>query len=135
MIEPLWGSIEMMTFFLLVNTGVAIVAAIFYYFLYMLTFNTELLFEVHIHGLAGYLAGVSVAVKQAMPDHILYRSPLGKITNRNIPLTVFGLTFIMWAIGNIRYNRINNWKIYLQEWWRGHIVPCLEQGWLYHGCT
>ena len=37
-------------------------------------------------GLAGYLAGVSVAVKQAMPDHVLYRSPLGKITNRNIPL-------------------------------------------------
>ena len=89
----------MMTFFLLVNTGVAIVAAIFYYFLYMLTFNTELLFEVHIHGLAGYLAGVSVAVKQAMPDHILYRSPLGKITNRNIPLACFVLSFIMWAVG------------------------------------
>jgi len=99
LIEPLWGSIEMMTFFLLVNTGVAIVAAIFYYFLYMLTFNTELLFEVHIHGLAGYLAGVSVAVKQAMPDHILYRSPLGKITNRNIPLACFVLSFIMWAVG------------------------------------
>ena len=94
MIEPLWGSIEMMTFFLLVNTGVAIVAAIFYYFLYMLTFNTELLFEVHIHGLAGYLAGVSVAVKQAMPDHILYRFPLGKITNRNISLACFVLLFV-----------------------------------------
>jgi hypothetical protein len=49
--------------------------------------------------LAGYLAGVSVAVKQAMPDHVLYRSPLGKITNRNIPLAVFGLSFIMWAVG------------------------------------
>ena len=34
-----------------------------------------------------------------MPDHVLYRSPLGKITNRNIPLSVFGLSFIMWAIG------------------------------------
>ena len=27
------------------------------------------------------------------------RTPLGKMTNRNIPLTVFGLTFLMWAIG------------------------------------
>merc|ERR1712156_866661 len=61
--------------------------------------NTELLFEVHIHGLAGYLAGVSVAVKQAMPDHVIYRSPVGKITNRNIPLACFLLTFVMWAIG------------------------------------
>merc|ERR1712088_874386 len=99
LLEPLWGTLEMITFFLVVNSGVALVAAIFYYFLYMVTFNTELLFEVHIHGLAGYLAGVSVAVKQAMPDHVIYRSPVGKITNRNIPLSVFGLSFILWAVG------------------------------------
>ncbi len=109
----------MVTFFVIVNTGVAVVAAIFYYFLYMVTFNTELLFDVHIHGeilnviliqyfhsevlpllgLAGYLAGVSVAVKQAMPDHMIYRSPMGKITNSNIPLACFTLTFVMWAVG------------------------------------
>lgn len=50
LLEPLWGAMEMITFFVIVNTGVAIVAAIFYYFLYMVTFNTELLFNVHIHG-------------------------------------------------------------------------------------
>ena len=44
---------------------------------------------------------MSIAVKQVMPDHILARTPVGKITNRNIPLTVFGLTFIMWAIGMV----------------------------------
>jgi len=99
LLEPLWGTLEMVIFFGIVNSGVALVAAVFYYFLYMVTFNTELLFEVHIHGLAGYLAGVSVAVKQAMPDHVIYRSPVGKITNRNIPLACFLLTFIMWAIG------------------------------------
>ena len=79
----------------------AVFSAFFYYILYMSTFNTELLFDVHIHGLSGYLAGVSIAVKQVMPDHILARTPLGKITNRNIPLAVFGLTFIMWAIGMV----------------------------------
>jgi len=101
LIEPLWGALEMVTFFFIINTGVAVLCAFFYYILYMCTFNTELLFEVHIHGLSGYLAGVSIAVKQVMPDHILARTPLGKITNRNIPLTVFGLTFIMWAIGMV----------------------------------
>jgi len=101
LIEPLWGAMEMVTFFFIVNTGVAVLCAFFYYLLYMCTFNTELLFEVHIHGLSGYLAGVSIAVKQVMPDHILARTPVGKITNRNIPLTVFGLTFIMWAIGMV----------------------------------
>ena len=44
------GTLEMVTFFVVVNSGVALFAAIFYYFLYMVTFNTELLFEVHIHG-------------------------------------------------------------------------------------
>ena len=59
------------------------------------------MFDVHIHGLSGYLAGVSIAVKQVMPDHVLARTPLGKITNRNIPLAVFGLSFIMWAVGMV----------------------------------
>jgi len=99
LLEPLWGALEMVTFFVVVNVGVGFVSAVFYYFLYMVTANEELLFDVHIHGLAGYLAGVSVAVKQAMPDHILYRSPIGKFTNRNIPLSVFGLSFVMWAVG------------------------------------
>jgi len=99
LLEPLWGALEMVTFFAVVNVGTAIVCAVFYYFLYMVSYNTELLFEVHIHGLAGYLAGVAVAVKQAMPDHILHRTPFGKFTNRNIPLSVFGLSFILWAVG------------------------------------
>lgn len=100
LLEPLWGALEMVTFFAVINVGTALVCAVFYYFLYMVSYNTELLFEVHIHGLAGYLAGVSVAVMQAMPDHILYRgTPVGKFTNRNIPLAVFGLSFILWAIG------------------------------------
>ena len=30
-----------------------------------------------------------------------FRTPLGKITNRHIPLSVFGLTFILWALGAV----------------------------------
>lgn len=50
LLEPLWGAIEMVVFFMVVNVGVAVVSAVFYYVLYFLTFNTELLFEVRIHG-------------------------------------------------------------------------------------
>ena len=50
LLEPLWGALEMVTFFVVVNIGVGITSAIFYYFLYMMTYNAELLFEVHIHG-------------------------------------------------------------------------------------
>jgi len=99
LLEPLWGNIEMVTFFIIVNTGVAVFSSVFYYFLYMVTFNTDHLFQTHIHGLAGYLGGVAVAVKQAMPDYVIYRTPMGKITNSNVPLGCFIFTFIMWMIG------------------------------------
>ncbi len=80
LIEPLWGALEMVTFFFIVNTGlwlvissltstavvlgVAVLSAFFYYLLYMFTFNAELLFEVHIHGLSGYLAGKIIRSKR-----------------------------------------------------------------------
>ena len=77
------------------------------------------------------LSGVSVAVKQVMPDHIIVRTPIGKITNRNIPLSVFGLTFIMWAIGKgFDKTRLTDVLIALthlfQEWLRAHTAQCLE---------
>jgi membrane associated rhomboid family serine protease len=50
LLEPLWGAIEMVVFFAVVNVGVALLSSVFYYILYMITFNTELLFDVHIHG-------------------------------------------------------------------------------------
>lgn len=99
LIEPLWGQQEMLTFFAIVNLGVAVISTMFYFLLYMCTFNTDLLFTVHIHGLAGYIAGVSVAVKQIMPDLVLIKTPLGKLSNRNVPLIVFFLSLIIWLVG------------------------------------
>jgi hypothetical protein len=58
----------MLTFFTLINTSVAFFGVFFYLAIYMATFNTDVLFEVHIHGLSGYIAAVSVAVKQMVKD-------------------------------------------------------------------
>jgi hypothetical protein len=46
-----------------------------------------------------YFLGVSVAVKQIMPDHILIKTPIGKITNRNIPLMVWIVYLLLWLLG------------------------------------
>ena len=54
----------------------------YYLFLFSVTFDPAILFDIKIHGLGGYLAAVSVAVRQIMPDHVLLRTPLGKLTNR-----------------------------------------------------
>ncbi|CAH0555441.1 unnamed protein product [Brassicogethes aeneus] len=99
LIEPLWGQMEMLTFFAIVNFGVAVLTTAFYFILYCATFNTEFLFTVNIHGLAGYLAGVSVTVKQIMPDLVIVKTPLGKLSNRNIPLAVFFLSVLFKIVG------------------------------------
>ncbi|KAJ8945131.1 hypothetical protein NQ318_001596 [Aromia moschata] len=90
---------EMLTFFAIVNFGVAVITTACYFILYCCTFNTEYLFTVHIHGLAGYIAGVSVAVKQIMPDLVIIKTPFGKLSNRNIPLTVSFLSVIFKLVG------------------------------------
>lgn len=82
LIEPLWGQMEMMTFFAITNIGVAVLSSMYYLFVYFCTKNIELLFEVHIHGLSGYVAAVCVAVRQIMPDLLIAKSRIGKLTNR-----------------------------------------------------
>lgn len=86
LLEPLWGALDMLLFFVIVNTGVAVLTVFLYLTFYLLTKNEDFLFETYIHGLAGYIAGFSVAVKQVMPDHVLVTSPFGKLRNTHIPL-------------------------------------------------
>lgn len=82
MLEPLWGQFEMFKFFALSNFGVSFLTTIYYLFYYMITKNPTILFDVHIHGLAGYVAGICVAVRQIMPDHLIFKTRYGRLTNR-----------------------------------------------------
>ncbi|KAH8333059.1 hypothetical protein KR074_003208 [Drosophila pseudoananassae] len=99
MLEPLWGQLEMFKFFALSNFGVSLLTTIYYLFYYMVTKNPTILFDVHIHGLAGYVAGICVAVRQIMPDHLIFKTRYGRLTNRNVPLTVLIMAIISWAVG------------------------------------
>ncbi|KAH8263856.1 hypothetical protein KR038_002469 [Drosophila bunnanda] len=98
MLEPLWGQLEMFKFFALSNFGVSLLTTVYYLFYYMVTKNPTILFEVHIHGLAGYVAGICVAVRQIMPDHLIFKTRYGRLTNRNVPLTVLVMAIILWAV-------------------------------------
>lgn len=77
LIEPLWGPTEMIKFFFVTNLGVAFITSFYYLLMYAITGLPSYLFDINIHGLAGYVAAVCVAVKQIMPDHLLISTPLG----------------------------------------------------------
>ena len=91
----------MMRFFAIINLLIAVLTTLTYLFIYLLSRNTDYLFNVHIHGLAGYLAGFSVAVKQSMSDHILVNSPFGKLRNKHIPLWVLLLAVLTRVAGGV----------------------------------
>ncbi|XP_058058875.1 transmembrane protein 115 [Anopheles bellator] len=99
LIEPSWGQMEMLHYFAITNTGVAILTTFYYLFYSMITKDAEILFNVRIYGLAGMNAAISVAVTQIMPDHLIARTPLGKFSNRNVPLTVVIASILLWACG------------------------------------
>nr|CAG4635468.1 EOG090X06Q3 [Artemia franciscana] len=103
LIEPLWGKLEMVTYFALVNMTVAIIGTVFYVFVYMVTFNSDYLFQTRMHGLSAYVASVMVAVKQIMPDNIVVKTPAGKIMNRNIPLCVLLVSILFWIVGLLEH--------------------------------
>ncbi len=98
-IEPLWGPAEIIFFFTIVNLSVVVSSSMFYLFVYMCTSNPGLLFNVKIRGLCGYIAGVTVAVKQIMPDILILKSPVGRTTNKNLPFLIFSLSLLLWIIG------------------------------------
>ena len=94
LLEPIWGAMEMLIFYLVVNLSVALLTTLTYFSIFLLSRNPQYLFEVHILGLAGYVAGFSVAVKQVMPDHVFINSAFGKLRNKHIPLMLFGAAFL-----------------------------------------
>lgn len=99
LLEPLWGTLDMLLFFVVVNVGVALLTSFLYILIYFISRHEMYLFHTHIHGLPGYIAGFSVAVKQVMPDHILITSPLGKLRNTHIPLLLLILSIVLRLVG------------------------------------
>ncbi|CAH1783029.1 unnamed protein product, partial [Owenia fusiformis] len=101
LLEPLWGALQMLVFFLVVNFGVGVITSFVYLCIYVISRNDAYLFKVHIHGLAGYIAGFSVAVKQVMPDHVVVDSPFGKLGNRHIPILMLMITIFVRILGGL----------------------------------
>lgn len=99
LLEPLWGAPDMLLFYVVVSLGVGIMTAVSYVFMYLVTLNSDYLFDVHIYGQAGYIAGFCVAVKQVMPDHCLATLPLGKLRNTHIPLSLLVITILLRLLG------------------------------------
>ena len=90
-VSPLWGEIELLLFFFIVNISTVLWGSIFYLAHFAVKGNAYFLYDVSLHGMTAFVTAITVGVKQIMPDHVIFRLPLGKKTlkfrNRNVPLT------------------------------------------------
>lgn len=75
LLEPLWGALELLIFFTVVNVSAGLLAGLSYLLTYVATFDLDFLFAVRVHGAAGFLGGVLVALKQTMGDTTVLRVP------------------------------------------------------------
>ncbi|XP_044532657.1 transmembrane protein 115-like [Gracilinanus agilis] len=84
LLEPLWGALELLVFFAVVNVSVGLLGAFAYLLTYMASFNLAYLFTVRIHGVLGFLGGVLVALKQTMGDSVVLKVP--QVRMRVVPM-------------------------------------------------
>ncbi|KYO22939.1 transmembrane protein 115 [Alligator mississippiensis] len=75
LLEPLWGALELLIFFAVVSVSVGVLGAFAYLLTYVASFNLAYLFTVRLHGTAGFLGGVLVALKQTMGDSTVLKVP------------------------------------------------------------
>lgn len=96
MIEPLWGTKELLKFYFIVTIPNALFATCTYFVFYGMTFNEDYLFERPIYGLAAFIGAYSVVIKQIMPDTVIATTPLFKLRQDHVPLLIVIFSTILW---------------------------------------
>lgn len=93
LLEPLWGALELLIFFSVVNVSVGLLGAFAYLLTYMASFNLVYLFTIRIHGALGFLGGVLVALKQTMGDCVVLRVPQVRVSV--VPMLLLALLLLL----------------------------------------
>ncbi|CAF1300158.1 unnamed protein product [Adineta steineri] len=97
MIEPLWGTKELLKFYFIVTIPNALIVTFTYFLFYGFTFKEEYLFERPIYGLASFIGAYSVIIKQIMPDTVIATTPFFKLKQDHVPLLIIILSTILWV--------------------------------------
>ncbi|XP_074604613.1 transmembrane protein 115 [Brevipalpus obovatus] len=121
LIEPLWGSRELFSFFFIINLSVALLTTAHYIILYSIYGNDKYLYNVRLYGLSAYCAAICVSVKQLLGESVLLSGSLGKFKNNNVPLAALFVSIFLYLVNLIEgslvlmflYGLIISW-IYLR---------------------
>ena len=93
-VEPLWGSVEMIKFYAIVTGVVALFTTTFYFIIYFIEGDPDVLFKNAIYGISGYAAGLTVVLKQTMGDQIFLNTSFIKLRHKHLPLVAALVMFV-----------------------------------------
>ncbi|XP_007888686.1 transmembrane protein 115 [Callorhinchus milii] len=93
LLEPLWGALELLIFFAVINVSVGILGGLSYLLTYVATFNLDYLFTVRIHGMLGFCGGVLVALKQTMGDSVVIKVP--QVQMKDVPMMILVIISVL----------------------------------------
>ncbi|XP_060621767.2 transmembrane protein 115 [Anolis sagrei] len=93
LLEPLWGALELLIFFAVVNISVGLLGALAYLLSYVALFDLSYLFTIRIHGMLGFLGGVLVALKQTMGDRTVLKIP--QVRMKVVPMLLLLLLAVL----------------------------------------
>jgi len=93
--EPLWSSVEIVRFFVIVTTVPVVLSSATYLGWYLVLRDPDLLFENYLHGFATFIAALTVALKQMEADAVLLTSPFFKVRRRHVPLCLLVCTIFL----------------------------------------
>ncbi|KFV67520.1 Transmembrane protein 115, partial [Dryobates pubescens] len=115
LLEPLWGALELLVFFAVVNVSVGLLGALAYFLTYVASFHLPYLFAVHIHGGLGFLGGVLVALKQTMGDSTVLKVP--QVRMKAVPMLLLLLLSVLRLAALVESNVLASYGFGLLSSW------------------
>uniref|UniRef100_A0A915AA31 Transmembrane protein 115 n=1 Tax=Parascaris univalens TaxID=6257 RepID=A0A915AA31_PARUN len=101
-IEPLWGAVELARYFAIVQVMSSLLITLVSFMSYVLLKDYTLFYYVQVCGSSTLCAALYVAIKQFLPDSILFTTPVARIKNNHLPACALLVACLLAGVGAIR---------------------------------
>lgn len=100
LLEPLWGAKELLKFYALNILATGVFNSAVAFLVYFTITDPSVFFSWTITGFLGNAAGIQMAVKQILPDSVIFNmGSMGRLKNTHIPLMNFVIQVVFTVIG------------------------------------
>ncbi|KAF7639320.1 hypothetical protein Mgra_00001283 [Meloidogyne graminicola] len=101
-IQPNWSVKESLKYIVIVQFFSSILLVIFSLFLFVSTSVVYTFYEIEIFGSCALAMAALIALKQFIPDTVLFTTPYGRLKNGHLPICSIFVFSIFWVIGLVR---------------------------------